>query len=283
MPATGHLAAQAGSGEGPTGGMTKKDTDKHFAQRFDGAAARIQLALLDPNGNLGPLPDRLLEAVAGNPLCITDTPCGAGAATLGLLTTLAELRRNQILPRLPLDVHLIGAELSDHARAYAVELLSEVRQDLEEQAIFADAEWLPWNVKDTVSTADLIRRMTLVSTSHPNQLILVANFSGFLSSPKNRDKAEGPFQELFHHAGAGRGATVLWIEPLMNEVTAKGAMYDWLNKRLDAASQYIRKKLSGAPPDHHVTTETWCYRAVAPEEKIRVNLAATIFQAGRFQ
>jgi hypothetical protein len=42
------LAASRNRDNPPVGGLTQHKADEHFAQAFDGSAARTQLALLDP-------------------------------------------------------------------------------------------------------------------------------------------------------------------------------------------------------------------------------------------
>ena len=122
----------------PVGGLSQAEVDKHFAQAFDGSAARMELALLDPNGVVTHCSDALIGSLAGGKLCLTDAPCGAGAATFAILATIAELRAQGVFPRQPLEVLMIGAELSDPARVHAASMLKELRASLEAQAIFVE-------------------------------------------------------------------------------------------------------------------------------------------------
>lgn len=87
-----------------------------------------------------------IQTLSGNRVCIADAPCGAGAAALAFLSVIAELRACEVLPRQPLDIRLIGAELSEPAGAYASELFEEVRIFLESQAIFVEAEFIRWDI-----------------------------------------------------------------------------------------------------------------------------------------
>jgi hypothetical protein len=92
----------------PVGGMDQKRTDQHFAQAFDGSVARAQLAVIDPKCDVSRVSNAFIQSLSGNRVSITDAPCGAGAASFAFLTTIAELRAQNILPREPLDVVLIG-------------------------------------------------------------------------------------------------------------------------------------------------------------------------------
>jgi len=212
------LAEARGAKDSPVGGSNRQETDKHFAQAFSGSVARAQLAVIDPKREVSRASNAFIQTLSGNHLCVTDAPCGAGAAVFAFLTAIAELRARDVLPRQPLNVHLIGGEISEHARAYAAEILDELRPFLESQAIFVEAEFFPWDVTDKLSNTNLIRRMTLVSDGTPKCLLVVANFSGALGRNSKRKAAQPQIEELFRHASA-TNSVAIWIEPQMNTVT----------------------------------------------------------------
>jgi hypothetical protein len=211
----------------PTGGPTQEKTDQYFAQAFDGSVARAQLALLDPKGNVPEASNTCIRSLVGNRLNLTDAPCGAGAAAFAFLANIAELRVRDVLPRQPLDVFVIGAEPSSRARAYAEEVLAEIRPLLEEQAIFVEAQFFTWDVTDVLSNTDLIRRMTLASMDYPKRLLVVANFNAFLEKEKKRKVAERQLEELFRHV-SGEHSVAVWIEPDMNRAIGDGGLFQWL-------------------------------------------------------
>jgi len=218
----------------PVGGLDKARTDQHFAQAFDGSAARAQLAITDPKDEVARASNAFVQFLSGNRVCITDAPCGAGATVFAFLATIAELRAHAVLPREPLDVCLIGAEISGPAREYAAQVLSELRPTLEEQAIFVDAELLDWNVTDSMSTTDLIRKVTVVSSSCRKLLMVVANFNAFLEKERKRKDAQPQLEELFRHASGGNNMAI-WIEPDMNRATREGGLFPWLINLIDNA------------------------------------------------
>ncbi len=225
------LAVSRDSKNPPTGGLTQEKTDEHFAQAFDGSVARAQLALLDPKCDAVPSSNAYIQCLAGNKLSLTDAPCGAGAAAFSFLANIAELRAKGVLPRQPLDVCLIGAELLEPARVYAQLLLNELCLELETQAIFVEAEFISWDVTESLSNTDLITRMTLASGTHPQRLLIIANFNGFLEKEKKRSEAEPQFNELFRHA-SGKNSVALWIEPDMNRATSNGGLFHWLRNKI---------------------------------------------------
>jgi hypothetical protein len=208
----------------PVGGLSQADADKHFAQAYDGSAARIELALLDPKGVVTHCSDALMGSLTGGKLCLTDAPCGAGAAAFALLTAIAELRAQEVVPRLPLDVFLIGAELSNPAREYAASMLRELRAPLETQAIFVEEEFLRWDVTDPLSNTNLVQCATIKSKNASQKLLVVANFNAFLEREKKRKLAQPRIEELFRYL-SGSNSVAIWIEPDMNRATAQGGLF----------------------------------------------------------
>lgn len=238
----GELANSRAKDDSPVGGLSQEATNKHFAQAFDGSAARTQLAFLDPNNDLAETSDAFISIIAGNKLSLTDAPCGAGAATFSLLANVAELRRQNVLPRLPLDVFLIGAEISEPARKYAQEVLDELRPGLETQAIFVNAEFIKWDVTCPLSNTDLIQCFTRNSMDCNKRLLLVANFNGFLERDGKRKEAEKQLEELFRHMSSTENSLAIWIEPQMNLAT-KG-LFPWLIKKIkESWNRFVKIKV----------------------------------------
>ena len=123
-------ALEAPSSEGDIGGKSKDKTAWHFARRFSGSCARVELAILDPKDELGDASDYFLRVFSGGRVSLLDIPCGSGAASATLLMVVAELRRLNIIPREPLEVFLTGGDKSDTARENACLIFNELRQSL---------------------------------------------------------------------------------------------------------------------------------------------------------
>jgi len=228
---------------GPVGGLTTEDANRHFAQAFDGSAARAMLAVLDPKNEAGPTSDQFIHSTAGGRLALTDAPCGAGAATLAFLSTLAELRAAGVLPRMPLDVLFIGGELSQSAAEHARELFSRTSQALAAQAIFVDPIVKEWDVMDQISTTDLVKTCINRGAGCPAKLLVVANFNGLLIKDRKQKEAQPQLNELFRYA-SGDGSFALWIEPNMNRATNENGLFAWLITLFGKAWQYFGKVLS---------------------------------------
>src|ERR1035437_1322130 len=266
------LSESRDSSNPPVGGPSQEHTDQHFAQAFDGSVARAQLAILDPGQNETEASNALVTSLAGGLLSLTDAPCGSGAASFGLLSTVAELRAQGVLPRLPLDVILIGAELSLPARIYATEMLAELRPSLEAQAIFVTEQFLDWDVTDPLSNTSLIQRITITSATSPHRLLVIANFNAFLERGGKRAVAEPQIEELFRHA-SGQNSVAIWIEPNMNRVTAPGGLFQWLKVRVSMAWQRFAKHDSEAKAGEPAASSYHFRLPLQPTSSARVTLA----------
>ncbi len=267
------LAESRDPNDPPVGGLDQERSDRHFAQAFDGSVARTQLALLDPNNDVPLVSNSFISCLAGNRVSLTDAPCGAGAAAFAFLANVAELRARSILPREPLDVILIGAELSEPARNYAEEMFGELRPTLEAQAIFVDAEFRKWDVTDSLSNTDLIRQVTLKSGVCCKRLLVVANFNAFLEKEKKRREAEPQLGELFRHA-SGENSVGIWIEPDMNRATGSGGLFSWLRKLLIGPWRlFARENADGRDPKPISTSSARFHLPLNPSMTARVGLA----------
>lgn len=207
--------------EGFEGGMNKEDTDNHFAWRFGGSSSRVMLSMLDPKQSLHRISDAFTQFFSGNKVFLADLPCGSGAASISILSVYCELRKQGLVPREPLDVTIIGGEISKFAQIYANEGLTCLIKDLEEQAINIEFEITDWDVCDPFLNAQLINRLTLRSQGCAAKVLVLANFSGFLQRNNKWDMAKKQIDELFRF-NLGDSSVALWIEPNKNNVTNSG-------------------------------------------------------------
>lgn len=203
--------------EGFEGGISKEDTDKHLAWRYNGSCARVILSLLDPKGNLSEVSDAYASIFAGNKVFVADLPSGSGAAIISILCTLYELRKNNVLPRHPLEISILAGEISGTARGYLLKQLVALSGVIEEQSIWIKFEILEWDTLSKVSTVDLIKRMTLLSQDCNARLLMLTNFTGFLESSGNWKKAKSQFDDIFLHSRDFLSSAI-WIEPQRKNV-----------------------------------------------------------------
>ncbi|CAG0987660.1 hypothetical protein ANRL3_02552 [Anaerolineae bacterium] len=264
------LANSRTKDDSPVGGLTQEETSKHFAQAFDGSVARTQLAFLDPNNDLAETSNTFISILVGNKLSLTDAPCGAGAAAFAILANIAELRRQDVLPRIPLNVVLVGAEISEPAREYAKEILDKLRPSLEAQAIFVDAEFIEWDVTCSLSNTDLIQCFTRKASEQDKRLLLVANFNGFLEREGKRKAAEKQLEELFRHMSNTKNSLAIWIEPQMK--SASKALLPWLIKKIQDSWNRFVKKIGDDPASDSLSTNTKFRHPLKPDTTYNVRL-----------
>lgn len=268
------LATSRTENDSPTGGISKADTEQHFAQQFDNSAARAQLALTNVTNDVASVSDALVRALSGNAICITDAPCGAGAATYAFLCGIAELRAKSVLPRMRLDVRLVGAEISEHARLIAVEMLSELRPYLERQAIFVEADFYSWDVTNRMSTTDLIAATVRASSATSKRLLVVANFSGFLSMPGKLTASKAQLEEIFRYSSGAENVAV-WLEPQMNFATDDGGLLHSIGRWVtDSWHRFAKVVVVAGQKVPYVTSEVEFRSTLAPTQKRPVRLAA---------
>jgi hypothetical protein len=203
--------------KGFEGGISKEDTDKHLAWRYNGSCARVILSLLDPKAELSEVSDAYASIFSGNKVFVADLPSGSGAAIISILCTLCELRKNNVLPRHPLEVTILAGEISETARGYLLKQLEDLKGVVEDQAIWIKFEILKWDTLSKVSTVDLIKRMTLLSQDCHARMLLLTNFTGFLENSGNWNKAKPQFDNIFLHSRDSL-STAIWIEPQRNNV-----------------------------------------------------------------
>lgn len=219
--------------ERPTGGISQEATDDHLALRFTTSSARVMLAILDPLENLSEIPDVFARIFSGNKVFLADLPCGSGVATLSILAIFCELRKQGILPRMPLHVTIVGGEISSPARKYAKEALEHLSRELESQAIVIEFSITDWDVCNKISTIDLIQKLTLKSQDCSAKILLVTNFSDFLSKGNKWRDAQKQFDDIFLHSRNDNSAAI-WIEPSMKNVICKDGFFSriikWFHK-----------------------------------------------------
>lgn len=212
-------AAMQAQVNGGTGGQSEEQTIRHFVENFSGSCGRMKLAILDPNEQLDDASNLFITAFSGGKVALLDAPCGSGAATLTLLCVIAALRKESVLPRIPLEIHVVCADISDSALQITRRLLNAASPFLERQAVFVHAVFQNWDMQDRRSQAELNYAWSSIQGC-PTRFLIKANTSGFLNNPTNFKKAKDQLEQLLLLAQVSK-ATAIWIEPKMSE-EAKG-------------------------------------------------------------
>jgi hypothetical protein len=237
----------------PVGGPTEDAADEHFAQAFDGSIARTALAFLDPKSDLCHVADALAKISAGGRIAVLDLPSGAGAFSLAILCTLAELRACGVVPRQPLEVVIVGGEFNPRASQYANDLHERLKDYLAGQAIHVIHTALTWDVCKKVSTTELIRRFIVDASEAEQRLVGVSNFSAFLVKERKQREAEPQLEEIFRFC-SGSSSTALWLEPTTNAATEN--LFAWVIGAIKKLWRSVRLPSVGMTQDRPVVTQS---------------------------
>lgn len=254
------------SPSGSVGGETQEETDRHFVHSFDGSCARVELAVLDPKDELEHASDSFIQAFSGGRVRLLDIPCGCGAASAALLTTVSELRKQNVLPREPLDVFITGGDKSDSARNYADLILGELKEPLRNQGIFVRVSLHHWDVMDAASTTTLLDHW-LSSQDCDKFFLLIANFSGFLGEDRKIKRAQERLGEVIRWTGARKSA-IAWIEPQTKKARRMSA-----NKILGRVFDLLRNwSYEPKDPSDELTSEALYAHPVCRDKVPKVRL-----------
>ncbi len=260
--------------EGDIGGISEEDTHNHFSFRYNGSCARFQLTFLDPKDNLREVSNAFVKSLAGYDVFIADIPSGTGAASLTLLSNIAQLREEKVLPSLPLRVKILAGEISPTAIDIFQESFTEINPFLEENEIHVEFKIQKWDIYDKDSTSQLIKEITLISKDSSDKVLLLANFTGFLERENNWEDVKPQFEEIFRHF-SGRSTVAIWLEPNMNMVTKSfwPKIVNWFIKTF--------KKLIGSTEDLPIETSEAYYDHGLREITSRVKVAVVKFNTER--
>ena len=143
---------------GEIGEQGAEGARQHFATRFSGSCARIQLFALDPHQTFKTTRQALALLFSAGKVRLLDIPLGAGAGAVALLSLIAELRSegNRILPRFDLDVQVVGGDHNSHQIVLAELVFQKLRPWWLEQGINATLETMNWDILSDEQTEDLV-------------------------------------------------------------------------------------------------------------------------------
>lgn len=252
-------SATAEIGDGEIGGIDEEATHKHYSFRYNGSCARFQLTFLDPKDDLKEVSNAFVKSLAGNDVFIADIPSGTGAASLSLLSNIAQLREENILPKLPLKVKILAGEISQTAIQIFQESFDEINPYLKHYFIEVELKFEVWNVREADSTSQLIKQITLFSQNSTDKILLLANFTGFLEKDKKWREVEDKFEEIFRHF-SGKSTIAIWLEPKLNIVINQfwPRTVNWFKntfKYLIGAKETIKIETSNAKFEHGLRDE----------------------------
>ncbi|WP_341705044.1 hypothetical protein [Ferrovibrio sp.] len=192
------------------GGKSKELAEEHFCHRFAASCGRVVYFLLDPKGVFAKANSKTILSLTRGNIIILDLAGGAGAGTLSLLTTLAELIDTKQIPQLPTNIKIVNADYSTDAQELAQSLHSRIGSHLLQRGIdliFSHTEWDATDVTQSNQLCD-----DVFSTAPPDTefMILISNISGIGNAG-----FEGVKSSITHimQRITNKKAFVLWIEP----------------------------------------------------------------------
>lgn len=133
--------------KGVIGGASKEDADRHFIHRFLNSAARAQWVCADPKNDNCDIRDMVFYQLADGKLFLLDIACGNGAGTLAILSLICELRELRLMPKLPVNVFILGVDYSPAALLLYQQTLTKISPWLENNGIKVLLESVPCDLK----------------------------------------------------------------------------------------------------------------------------------------
>lgn len=213
------------AGEAIFGGVTKEESEKHFRYRFCVSAGRGAYTLLDPKETLRDAASYLQTSLADGRVGVLDLACGAGAATAGLLCTLASVRDEGVFPRLPLNLDILGADIAVTARGLCDSIHGHLERTIRTSGIAVTRATHEWDMMDVASTSDLCDHWLARNLHAEELLIVISGMSGALRSAEQRAAANNALTHILTRVHS-RPHTLLWIEPDMKGVA--NGLFRWL-------------------------------------------------------
>lgn len=197
----------------------EEGANEHFATCFSGSCGRVQLYSIDPHSTFRTTRDALVRLFSAGKITMLDIPLGAGAAAVSLLSIVAQLRLDEILPSHDLEITVVGGDFNTHQIKLATLMFNKLKNYWMSNGISAKLITKEWNVMDDESTGELVDKWIELIGPSSVPIVVGANFSGFLgtsttegASTKRIDEAEACLRSIFRDVSKHKAET-LWIEP----------------------------------------------------------------------
>jgi SAM-dependent methyltransferase len=195
------------------GGREDEVALKHFTHRFTTSSARVEYVVLNPHRHFDPTSADLLTFFQDGRVSVLDIPCGSGGGLLGMLCSLGELRRHHALPRLPVDLHVLGADISPGAMAIHKAMLGRLKPGLTDVGIRVIEGYSEWDVTDDYSTSRLMDTWLRQAGVCEAYLVFVSAFGGFAQD--HLPNVQTAIRDILVRFHDDRQLLVAWIEPAM--------------------------------------------------------------------
>jgi len=193
---------------------------KHFTHRFKTSAARLEYVMLDPRSTFNRASKQLKRSLYDGISVMLDVPCGSGGGLYGLLASLAAMREDGDLPRLPLDIQVLAADICPKAMDIHQRILGRLQPQLAETGIRVLCRYEHWDVNNRLSTTKLMKRFMELYPGAEDTVILVSAFSEFASQGnENTERVMEAVSDIIK-ATYDRSPALAWVEPLTKDATS---------------------------------------------------------------
>ena len=199
-----------------SGGANKSDTEEYLAKLCAVSCVRPMSVLLDPHGR-HLLPRQLLrECTHQGKIALIDFPSGCGTTTLGLLSTVEQMRRERHWIAFDLEINVLALDISPYALRHFEDLLKMCKRKLNRQLIQLNLETQVLDVADKENVWMVINDwIDSVENDVDYILVLASSFSGYASeSPSNRDSISDSFDFIKRrlYTTKEQSRFLVWIE-----------------------------------------------------------------------
>ena len=191
------------------GGRSTEDTLQHFAQRYGVNSCRVESLIIDPASAFKSIPDDIVTSFSEGKVAIIDMACGTGAAGASLLSTIAVLRANEILPKLPLDVRIIGGDCSDLALDIYSDMLTSIEPVLNSVGIHFQINPMHWEAEESYTTSEMFDKLFHHDTNTEEYMVVIANFAGALDT--HYTQIQDSITHMFDRTH-DKKCTIIWVE-----------------------------------------------------------------------
>jgi len=199
---------------GGSGGKSAEEAQDHVINRFLNSAARMQFVCADPCDEQPEIREMVLDQLGDGHILLLDLAAGNGAGTLAMLSLLCELREKKSIPKLPLNVSIVGIDYSPDALNFYAEMLGRITPWFEASGINI---FLSLAVCDLTVSGDFSEEMESFLDDAKNQnvkrfLCIISALSGAGKEgwEKMHDSLKIAAAALSHRK---RNSSWLWVEP----------------------------------------------------------------------
>ena len=217
------------------GGLTIEETLQHFARKLGVNFCRIESLILDPEKAFSTISDDLITIFSEGKIAMLDLACGTGSVGASVLSTLCALRKENVLPKTPTSVRIVGGDCSTHALGIYTEMMTGITQEMESNGIRCQLETVNWAAESSQTTSALFDQLFDRYPDADEYLVFVANFSGALDPHfmEYEDSVKHMFDRTYGKC------TIIWVEPadynrakrLFKKLQKLVARTPWFNSR----------------------------------------------------